>query len=316
MDWKNVTIGQALRQTAERFPERIALVAENERISFADLDREVDSLAAGLLALGIGRGDTLALWMTNCPTWVAIWAAVARIGAVLVPINTRFKVEEAQYVLKQSEAKVLFMMDRYWSIDYLEMLGEMAPDLARQTRGAMQLTDLPALRAVVVWNNSAPRGAITLSEMRGIGRSPSELVVAEGQVKANDPVIIVYTSGTTGYPKGAVHSHVALRNSANIARELRVEPGDVLLGHMPFYHVAGAFAALLPALMLGGTLVTMAHWEPDEALRLIEAERVTYIGGIPTHFIDLIDAIRRRPRDTSTLASRFHGGLLPPSGEG
>lgn len=308
MDWKNVTIGQALRRTAERFPQRTALIGMDECISFTDLDRDVDRLAAGLVALGVGRGDTVALWMTNCPKWVAIWAAVARIGGVLVPINTRFKVEEAQYVLKQSEAKVLFVMDRYWSIDYLDMLAKIAPELAQQKPSGLKLGALPSLRSIVVWNDCTAEGTIGLPKLRAMGEDVDKLAAAEKMVEPTDPVIIVYTSGTTGYPKGAVHSHVILRNVANMIRELHIEPGDVLLGHMPFYHVAGAFGALLPTLMLGATLVTMAHWEPEEALRLIERERITYIGGIPTHFIDLIDAIRHRPRDTTSLKSAWIGG--------
>ncbi|MFG1352248.1 AMP-binding protein [Xanthobacter autotrophicus] len=308
MDWRGITIGQALRATARRVPGRTAVVGMGERISFARLDAEVDRLAAGLLSLGVRRGDTVALWMTNCPTWVAIWAAVARIGAVLVPVNTRFKAEEAHYVLTQSEAKILLMMDRYWSIDYLDMLERIAPGFRGQHPGTLQLVDLPALRSVVVWNDRAPPGTLALADLRALGEAKGGLAEAEAVVEADDPVIIVYTSGTTGYPKGAVHSHVVLRNSANIARVLHIEAGDVLLGHMPFYHVAGAFSALLPALMLGGTLITMAHWEPDEALRLVEEERITYISGIPTHFIDLVDAIRRRPRDTSCLKSAWIGG--------
>ena len=123
-----------------------------------------------------------------------------------------------------------------------------------------------------------------------------------------DPVIIVYTSGTTGHPKGAVHGHRVMRNAANVARVMRIGPQDIILGHMPFYHVAGAFTAVIPMVMLGCTLVTLAQWVPDEALDTIERERVTIFGGIPTHFIDCLDAIRRRPRDVSCLRSAWIGG--------
>jgi fatty-acyl-CoA synthase len=125
---------------------------------------------------------------------------------------------------------------------------------------------------------------------------------------ASDPVIIVYTSGTTGHPKGAVHGHIVMRNAAKVARVMHIEPGDVILGHMPFYHVAGAFTEVIPTVLLGCTLVTLPHWIPDEALETIERERVTIFGGIPTHFIDCLDAIRRHPRDVSCLKSAWIGG--------
>jgi len=313
MDWNGWTIGAALRATASRHGGQPALVGMGERLTFAELDSDVDRIAAGLLALGVRRGDTVALWMANVPGWVAIWAAVARIGAVLVPLNTRFKASEAAYVLRQSEAKVLIMMDRFWTIDYLGLLAEIAPDLAGQAGGRVDLEDLPHLRTVVVWNDAAPEFALSLAKLKALG-DPATLAAAEAEVAPDDPSIIVYTSGTTGYPKGAVHSHVVLRNAANIARWHHIEPGDVLLGHMPFYHVAGAFSALLPALMLGCCLVTMAHWEPVEALRLIEAERISYISGIPTHFIDLVEAVRREPHDTSCLKSAWIGGAAVTPG--
>jgi fatty-acyl-CoA synthase len=121
-------------------------------------------------------------------------------------------------------------------------------------------------------------------------------------------VIIVYTSGTTGHPKGAMHSHQILRNAANIARVMHTDPSDVILGHMPLYHVAGAVTACSVMLLLGCTLVTMAQWQTDEALDIIERERVSIFGGIPTHFIDCLDSIRRRPRDVSCLKSAWIGG--------
>jgi fatty-acyl-CoA synthase len=282
-----------------------------ERWSFAELDRRADALAHGLAALGVNRGDPVAVWLTNSPQWVVCWMACARLGAILVPVNTRFKRDEVAYILRQSEARVLIAMDRYWEIDYLEMITAMVPQIAAATSGAMHCEDLPALRAVVVWKDLGQpvmRGMSSLSALQAEG----ERRLAAGQVlpEANpaDPVIIVYTSGTTGHPKGAVHSHAILRNAANIARVMRIGPEDVILGHMPFYHVAGAFTAVIPSVMLGCTLITLPQWVPDEALATIEREKVTIFGGIPTHFIDCLDAIRRRPRDVSSLRSAWIGG--------
>jgi fatty-acyl-CoA synthase len=308
MDWRQITIGQALRQTARRVPDRTALVGQGERWSFSELDRRADALAHGLAALGVGRGDPVAVWLTNSPQWVACWMACARLGAILVPVNTRFKREEVAYILRQSEARVLIAMDRYWDIDYLGMIAEMVPELAQARSGTLHCESLPALRAVVLWKDLQQPGMHALDSVQSEGQARLEAGHTLPEADPGDPVIIVYTSGTTGHPKGAVHSHAILRNAANIARVMRMDADDVILGHMPFYHVAGAFTAVIPTVMYGCTLVTMPQWVPDEALATIERERVTIFGGIPTHFIDCLDAIRRQPRDVSCLRSAWIGG--------
>ncbi|MCX7231045.1 MAG: AMP-binding protein [Burkholderiales bacterium] len=307
-DWSTLTIGEALRGTARRFPDRAALVGMGTTVSFAELDRAADEVAHGLRALGVARGDQVALWLTNCPEWVVCWMACTRLGAVLVPINTRFKPDEVEYILGQSDARVLIAMDRYWDIDYLGMIRAMVPELAAATPGALTSARFPELRAVVLWGELESPGTTHLAALRRAGAARMAAGDTLAPVDADDPVIIVYTSGTTGHPKGAMHGHVVMRNAANIARVMHIEPGDVLLGHMPLYHVAGAFTACIPTVLLGCTLVTMPQWSPDEALEVIERERVTIFGGIPTHFIDCLDAIRRRPRDVSCLKSAWIGG--------
>ena len=308
MDWDTLTIGEALRRTASRFPKRIALVGANQRISFDELDRAADELAHGLRALDVGRGDQVALWITNSPEWVICWMACARLGAVLVTVNTRYKPDEIEYILRQSDARVLIAMDRFWDIDFAGMIRDLVPELPDSKPGALICPRLPALRAVVMWGAVDEPGTTHLQALRAEGTRR----IAAGQTlppaDAADPVIIVYTSGTTGHPKGAMHGHIVLRNAANVARVMNIVPGDVILGHMPLYHVAGAFTACIPAILLGCTLVTLAHWIPDEALETIERERVTIFGGIPTHFIDCLDSIRRIPRDVSCLKSAWIGG--------
>lgn len=307
-DWTLLTYGGALRQSAERYPDRKALVGMGRTLTFAELDRAADELALGLADLGVGHRDQVAIWVTNCPDWVVCWMACARLGAVLVTVNTRFKLEETEYILKQSDAKVLIAMDRFWNIDFLGMIREMVPESAQTELGQWQSARLPNLKSIVLWESVTAPGTVNLVQLRQRGAK----ALAEGkrlpEVSPNDAVIIVYTSGTTGHPKGAMHSHQVLRNAANIARVMHVEPGDVVLGHMPLYHVAGAVTACSVMILLGCTLVTMAQWQPDEALEIIERERVSIFGGIPTHFIDCLDSVHRRPRDVSCLKSAWIGG--------
>lgn len=299
MVWEPITLGDALRDAAARAGEDVFIVeadGEERRFTFQAFDAKVDALARGLLGLGLKRGDLLALWMTNTPEWVLVWIAAARIGVALAPINTRYKTDEAAYIIRQSKAKALIAMDQYWGIDYVAMIKEMQESL-------------PNLETVVLWGKDAPAGMMALDELMEAGdRSKTDLGAATNAVTSDDPLIIIYTSGTTGQPKGAMHSHVTLRNAQNLCRAMHIEPGDVILGHMPFYHVAGAVAGIQPALLQAGKLVTMAQWEASAALATIARERVNILGGIPTHFIDLIDQKRVDPVDTSCLKSAWIGG--------
>lgn len=303
MAWRPITIGDALRSAAAAAPDRPFVIEAEEakrRYSYREFDSLVDDLAAGLLTLGVGRGDLVTLWMTNKPEWALVWLATARIGAAVAPINTRYKTEEAAYIARQSQAKLMVAMDRYWDIDYLAMIREMR-------------ADLPDLEHVAIWGADEHEGMLSLDALIAKGRAarqadPKPLADAIAAVSPDDRLIIVYTSGTTGQPKGAAHSHVTLRNAENMARWLHVDDGDVLLAHMPFYHVAGAIGAVEMALLRAGVLVTMSQWEPKAAIDAIVAERVNIMGGIPTHFIDLIDQQKIEAVDTSCLKSAWIGG--------
>ena len=307
-DWNSLTFCHALADSAARYPQRLAIIDGSERITFAELDRRVHALAHGLRSQGLQRGDSIAVWMANCASWVTCWLACSRIGAVVVPINTRYKAEEVEYILRQSDAKALILMERFWDIDFLGIARGIAPGIANASDGRVSCAKLPQLHSVIVWKDVQVPGLINLEDLTRRG----EGLIAAGATlppeNPADPIIIVYTSGTTGHPKGAMHSHIMLRNVANVARVMHVEPGDVVLGHMPFYHVAGAFTELGLSILMGCTLVPLPHWVADEALDVIERERVNIFGGIPTHFVDCIDAIRRRPRDTSSLKSAWIGG--------
>ncbi len=307
MDWDKVTLGEVIRGHAATRGDHTAVVDGDTRLSYRQLDRWADEIAQGLVSIGLVRGDQVALWMINSATWVACWIACSRVGVTLVPLNTRYKPEEVEYILKQSNAKALIMLDTFWNIDFLAMLRAIVPELDTATPGQLQSARLPHLRSVVLWKNIRAPGTFCLEQICQQGGQ----MLHRGQMlpPANpaDPIIIVYTSGTTGHPKGAMHNHIVLRNCANMARWMHTTPDDIVLGHMPFYHVAGAFAGLGQAMLVGCTLVTLPHWIPDEALDVIAQEKVTIFGGIPTHYIDCLDAIRRRPR-TVRMKSGWIGG--------
>ena len=308
MDWTGIKIGEALRHSAETWPESELVVGLGQRITYAEFDAKVDRLATGLLRMGISRGDHVANWQTNGPDWLLTWMACVRLGATVVSINTRYKTQEVEFILRQSDAKLLVAMSSYWEIDYLAMISEMVPGYEVSTPGELQCENLPALRGIVLWQDEQAPGTTSLRALEADTPDLSALSALAVHADVEDPVIIIYTSGTTGIPKGAMHCHRVLLEGRDIAKALHMEAGDKVLCHLPLYHVAGSVATVMPAIQHGATIVTMEHWDPAVAIDLIEHERVNIMGGIPTHFIDMLSVPYVGDRDTHCLKSAWIGG--------
>lgn len=309
--WEPITIAQQLDRTAVQHPGRDALVDGDQRLTWEQTRAAARAGARALLAAGIGRGDHVAVWVPNRAEWVVLWLATAYVGAVLVPVNTRYKAEEVGYILRQSDARLFVMVDKFLEIDYLAMLRRLCPRIA--DGDAPNPVDLPELQQVVVIGD-APPGTQPFPAFleAGAAVSEAELDAAAAAADAEDPTIIVYTSGTTGHPKGAVHSHRVLRNEHAIAEALEIDADSRVMNHMPFFHVAGAMTGILPSVITGAAMVLMDRWDPTHALELIQRERVTVFSGIPTHFIDLLAHPRLEEYDTSSLRSGWIGGANNP----
>ena len=307
IDYESVTLGKALRRAAGNWPQQEFLVSGNTRLTFAEVDVKVDHFAQGLLDLGMKRGDHMAVWLTNSVDWVLALFAAARIGMVVIPINTRYRTQELQYILRQSDAKILIMMDKYWDIDFYDMMTQIAPGLSQQDPRCLQMSELPKLRSILLWGDARKPGTLSLMGMLK-SKPEAALQAAEFRVQASEPVLICYTSGTTGRPKGAMHSHIVLKQSENVAKACHMKAGETALGHMPFYHVAGLFMVILPAVLRGMRLIIMPEWNVDHALDILEQERCAHFGGIPTHYIDCFDAQKKRPRDLSHIKTSWIGG--------
>jgi fatty-acyl-CoA synthase len=309
--WAPITIAGQLERTAKVHGERLALIFGDRRLTWAEAREASRDLARAMLAAGVGRGDHIAVWLPNYPEWVLLWFASAYVGAVVVPINTRYKAEEVGYIVVQCDARLLVMTDEFVGIDYLRMLARLCPRLAAD-RPPNEI-DFPELRQVTIIGR-APEGAQPFADFLAAGAaiSDADLDSAAAAVDPEDATIIVYTSGTTGHPKGAVHSHRVLRNEYSISEAMAIGPESRVMNHMPFFHVAGAFTGILPPLITGGAMVLMDRWDPTAAFELIEREGVTVMSGIPTHFIDLLNHPRLEEYDTSTLRAGWIGGANNP----
>ncbi len=310
--WEPLTIGQVLERTAAAHGEREALIGGDTRLTWEQTAEQSRRIAKAMLAAGIRRGDHVALWAPNTVEWVLTWFAAAHVGAVLVTVNSRYKTEEVRYILRQSDARLLIMVDEFVGIDYLAMLDRMCPRLAEP--GLPEPEGFPELQRVVVLGGDPPDGTQAWAAFLEAGTSvtDADLDARRAEGVAEDPTIIVYTSGTTGHPKGAVHSHMILRNEHSISEVMEIDSDSRVMNHMPFFHVAGGFTGILPPLICGGAMLIMDRWDPTAALELIQAERATVFSGIPTHFIDLINHPRLSEFDTSSLRSGWIGGASNP----
>jgi acyl-CoA synthetase (AMP-forming)/AMP-acid ligase II len=303
------TMPQLVRAAAAQYGEATFIVEEDGRaLSFRAFEAEVEAAARGFIGLGVGHGDRVAIWAPNSGAWIVAACAAQMIGAVLVPINTRFRGQEAAYVLEKSAAKVLCTVGSFLGADYLQMLraARGGPEAGRPVAG------LPALGAVVLLDD----GPACEGGLAGLARRQAprpELLAREAQVAPGDTCDILFTSGTTGAPKGAMHAHgqalwmVGIWNQANDLRR-----GDRALIANPFFHSFGYRSGWVSALVAGMTVHPFAVFEAGEALRRIEADRISVLMGSPTLFFDILDHPDRGTFDLSSLRVGHTGSSNVP----
>jgi fatty-acyl-CoA synthase len=312
-----LTIGAALCRTAAVHPQNDALVfpALGLRLSYGELRKRVDIAARGLLTLGIRRGDHVALWATNVPEWVILQFASARIGAVLVTINPAYRPFELKFVLRQSDAVALFLVDRFKSSDYFAMLDEVCPELGKEALGELDSHEFPFLRWVVALKGQTPAGAISWKELCRRGEEARfDLETLSGALATDDRINIQYTSGTTGFPKAAMLSHRNLFLNAHYVGECqRLSHVDRICIPVPFYHCFGCVLGTLAAVVHGAAMIVPAEsFNPAATLDAIERARATAIYGVPTMFIAQLQDPSFAGRDLTSLRTGIMAGSPCP----
>jgi fatty-acyl-CoA synthase len=285
-----LTLGQMLDQAAARDPSHEAVVFHDERVSYGELKARADTFARGLITLGLGPGDHVVLWMPNRVEWNVAHLGIAKAGAVTVTCNSRYKATEVEYVLRQSDAKALVLADRFEAagIDYLEILREICAGVHPAT-GALSSPRLPALRHVVVLGERVPAGGRPWTEVEDLGRGGAGIDLAGVRIRPEDAAVMLYTSGTTGEPKGCLLSHGNVYYKCQVYVNLHQWTSrDRYLVPVPYFHIFGSMGGIAANCLAGSTQVVMDVFDPAEAMRLIEAERVSVFSGVPTMFITIL----------------------------
>ena len=299
--------GDLPREMAERFGDREALVFRDARYTFSEVDKEVDRAGKALMALGVEAGDHVSLWLNNRAEWLFFMFGLARIGAVQVPVNTRFRTNDLEYVLRQSDSAMLITHDVSGPIDYLAMVREVVS--LRESGDIIEGSEFPALKRVVIVGDGDYPGTVGWdAALAGADRiSDAELDARADAVDPDDPVFIMYTSGTTGFPKGVLHNHNLIRNTEERAYRLGVTENDVIMNYLPLFHAFGYSEGSLLSMVSGARHVITETFDPDEVLDLVERERATMANGFDTHVQGLCDAQEARPRDVSSLRTGLFG---------
>ncbi|WP_427185343.1 AMP-binding protein [Bordetella bronchialis] len=280
-----ITLPRVLDATARERAGREAYVGPGERLTWDALREQSRRLAAALHQAGIGKGDHVGLMLGNSGLWIAAFFACASIGAVTVPVNTRFRIEELQFCLKQADVKLLLYADTFLGIDFTSLLRQVEPAIDRALPGDA----LPRLcAAIMVGDGAAPAGVRTLDDFLSAGQAvpDAQLDRLADAVAPGDVLLIQYTSGTTSFPKGVMLSHRnMLGDAAAVARRLGVTPEDRYFSIRPFYHVAGSTLSVLVALATGCCLLSLPKFDVARTLDVLETERCTLTSGNDTIFL-------------------------------
>ena len=314
---KGWTIGAALHETARQHPDQDAVVfcATGVRCSWADFDRRVDDAARALMALGFQKGDHFGVWSGNCLEWVILQFATARIGVVLVTINPSYRASELRYALAQSEVRGLALSDRFKSADYAAIFQEACPDFANASAGVLRNDQFPKLQWLISLRGHIS-GTLTWDKLlaRATAVPTNDLARREAELVADDPINIQYTSGTTGFPKGAMLSHAnILVNGFYAGANQRFTPLDRLCIPVPLYHCFGCVLGTLCCVALGSTMVFPSEsFDAGATLLAIESERCTAIYGVPTMFIAMLEHPEYAQRDLSSLRTGIMAGSPCP----
>jgi fatty-acyl-CoA synthase len=313
-----LTFTEVLGRTVGRFGERDALVFPQlgHRRSYAAFRAEVREAARALMALGVRRGEHVGIWATNWPQWVVTQFAAAHVGAVLVNVNPAYRAHELQYVLCQADITTLFLTDRFKTSDYFETLAAVCPELSGCAPGALQAQTCPRLRRVVSIKERKRPGMFSWGQFLALApdASEAELDRRAAEVRPGDVVNIQYTSGTTGFPKGAMLTHRnLLMNAYYVGRRMAFSERDRLCIPVPFYHCFGCVLGTLTCAVYGAAMVIPAEgFDPLATLQAIRDERCTAVYGVPTMFIAELNHPRFADFDLMSLRTGVMAGSPCP----
>lgn len=313
-----MTIGDKFDQIVAQYPDKEALVVRHQNIrwTYQTFKSVVDTCARGLLAMGIQKGDRVGVWAPNCAEWTVVQYATAKIGAIQVNINPSYRLHELEYALNQSGCRAIVTATEFKTSQYTEMLYELAPELRECAAGQLKAARVPELKTVIRLHSPASPGMYSWEDLLNAADkvNAEELVKIQSSLFFDEPINIQYTSGTTGYPKGATLSHHNILNNGYLVAEImNFSDKDRLIVPVPLYHCFGMVMGNLGCMVFGATVIyASAGFEPELVLQTVENEKATALFGVPTMFIAELEHPNFTKYDLSTLRTGIMAGSPCP----
>ena len=314
---RHVTLGQLLDEAIEFHGENDAVVYADRdyRLTYREFGKTVDNLAKGLMALGIKKGEKVGIWATNVPYWVALQFATAKIGAILLTVNTLYKREELSYILKQSEAENLFLIDGYQDCDYVQTVYDLIPELRTCERGYLSSETFPHLKRLFFLGVEKHRGMYSIPEIMSLSAmiSDDEYKARQESLSPDDVVNMQYTSGTTGFPKGVMLTHYNIGNNGFwIGENQLLRHNDRVCLPVPLFHCFGCVLGVIACVTHASTMVFVEFFNALTVMASIEQEKCTAVYGVPTMYIAMLEHKMFNKFDFSSLRTGIMSGSLCP----
>ena len=290
----NITMSELLDSVATRLPDHLAVKYTDRPYcrTYAEFNAECDRIAKGLLSIGVKKGEHVAIWATNYPEWLLTLFASAKIGAILVTVNTSYKIFELEYLLKQSDSKVLVMIDGFKDSNYINILNELCPDLKDSKPNNLNNKNLPFLKSVIYVGENNYLGMMNWKDMENQGSkiTDEEYATARKDISPDDVINMQYTSGTTGFPKGVMLTHNNIINNGRFIGDcMKFTKDDKLCIPVPFFHCFGLVLAILACVTHDSSMIPVDYFQPLKVMEAVQNEECTALHGVPTMFIAILE---------------------------
>lgn len=314
---KEQTVGAVVREIAKKYPTTEAYVYPEHQIrkTYEEFDEETDHLAKAFMGMGIAKGEHVAIWSDNKREWLLSQFATGKMGAVLVTVNTNYQERELEYLLTQSDATTLILGEEFKGTSYIDIINAVCPEVKTSVKGEIDCENLPHFKRVIVMGEKNYPGIFTWSEFEAFATTISDKELDErlNSLHFDDVINIQYTSGTTGFPKGVMLTHMNIVNNAQIIGDfMKLTEDDRLCIPVPFFHCFGCVLGTLAAVTHGSTMVLVEQFDAKRVLQAVQDEKCTGLHGVPTMFIAELNHPDYKQYDTSSLRTGIMAGSPCP----